>query len=108
MAEGVFRRLVTDRNAAWTAPLDRRLKGRGRTVVVVGVGHLVGDEGLPARLNRPQALNALKNICVFSTSRCTTSDVKYAYTASDLIWPKACPAPPAALRSASSVARSRA
>lgn len=47
---GVFRRLVTQRNAAWTGPLDARLKGRGRTVVVVGVGHLVGDDGLPARL----------------------------------------------------------
>lgn len=46
----VFRRLVTERNARWAATLDRRLKGRGRTVVVVGVGHLVGPGGLPARL----------------------------------------------------------
>jgi uncharacterized protein YbaP (TraB family) len=30
--------------------LDQRLKGKGRTVVVVGVGHLVGADGLPARL----------------------------------------------------------
>ena len=30
--------------------LDARLKGKGRTVVVVGVGHLVGRTGLPARL----------------------------------------------------------
>lgn len=47
---GVFRRLVSDRNARWVDALDLRLKGRGKTVVVVGVGHLVGDEGLPARL----------------------------------------------------------
>ena len=47
---GVFRRLVSDRNARWDEALDRRLQGRGKTVVVVGVGHLVGDEGLPARL----------------------------------------------------------
>lgn len=47
---GVFRRLVSDRNARWVEALDLRLKGRGKTVVVVGVGHLVGDEGLPARL----------------------------------------------------------
>lgn len=47
---GVFRRLVTERNARWTEVLDLRLKGRGKTVVVVGVGHLVGEEGLPARL----------------------------------------------------------
>jgi uncharacterized protein YbaP (TraB family) len=46
----LFRRLVTDRNAAWVKALDRRLKGKGRTVVVVGVGHLVGQGGLPARL----------------------------------------------------------
>jgi len=47
---GVFRRLVTERNARWTIELDTRLKGRGRTVVVVGVGHLVGSDGLPSRL----------------------------------------------------------
>lgn len=46
----VFRRLVTERNARWTTQLDARLKGKGRTVVVVGVGHLVGADGLPARL----------------------------------------------------------
>lgn len=46
----LFRRLVTERNARWTTELDARLKGKGRTIVVVGVGHLVGDEGLPTRL----------------------------------------------------------
>jgi uncharacterized protein YbaP (TraB family) len=46
----LFARLVTDRNARWAKALDTRLKGKGRTVVVVGVGHLVGREGLPARL----------------------------------------------------------
>jgi uncharacterized protein len=49
-APTLFKRLVTDRNAAWTEVLHRRLKGRGRTVVVVGVGHLIGPDGLPARL----------------------------------------------------------
>ncbi|HEV7383231.1 MAG TPA: TraB/GumN family protein [Phenylobacterium sp.] len=47
---GLFRRLVTDRNAHWTKVLDARLKGRGRTVVVVGIGHLIGPDGVPARL----------------------------------------------------------
>jgi uncharacterized protein YbaP (TraB family) len=47
---GVFRRLVTERNARWAVELDARLKGKGRTVVVVGVGHLVGADSLPARL----------------------------------------------------------
>lgn len=46
----LFRRLVTARNEAWVRRLDARLKGHGRTVVVVGVGHLVGKGGLPARL----------------------------------------------------------
>lgn len=45
-----FRRLTTERNARWTAALDRRLKGRGRTVVIVGMAHLIGPGGLPARL----------------------------------------------------------
>ncbi len=46
----LFRRLVSDRNARWTEILDSRLKGHGRTVVVVGIGHLIGPEGVPARL----------------------------------------------------------
>lgn len=49
-APGIYRRIVTERNAAWTEALDARLKREGRTVVVVGVGHLIGPEGLPARL----------------------------------------------------------
>lgn len=49
-APAQFKRLVTDRNARWTTALDNRLKGRGRTVVVVGMGHLIGADGLPARL----------------------------------------------------------
>lgn len=50
VAPAVFQRLVQDRNTAWLATLDKRLKGAGRTVVIVGVGHLVGAEGLPQRL----------------------------------------------------------
>jgi uncharacterized protein YbaP (TraB family) len=46
----LFRRLVSDRNARWTQVLDNRLKGHGVTVVVVGVGHLIGPDGVPARL----------------------------------------------------------
>lgn len=46
----LFRRLVSDRNARWTVELDQRLKGKGRTVVVVGIGHLIGEGGVPARL----------------------------------------------------------
>lgn len=46
----LFKRLITDRNARWTTILDQRLKGHGRTVVIVGVGHLIGPDGVPARL----------------------------------------------------------
>jgi uncharacterized protein len=46
----LFRRLVTERNALWTQVLDARMKGHGRTVVIVGVGHLIGPDGVPARL----------------------------------------------------------
>jgi uncharacterized protein YbaP (TraB family) len=47
---GLYRRLVTERNARWTTVLDKRLAGSGKTVVVVGVGHLIGADGVPARL----------------------------------------------------------
>ena len=46
----IFKRLVSDRNARWTQVLNARLKGHGRTVVVVGIGHLIGPDGVPARL----------------------------------------------------------
>ena len=46
----IFKRFLTDRNARWLPVLRQRLAGSGRTVVVVGVGHLVGKEGLPAQL----------------------------------------------------------
>lgn len=49
-APTLFRRLVSERNARWTLTLDERLKGQGRTVVVVGMGHLIGPDGVPARL----------------------------------------------------------
>jgi uncharacterized protein len=46
----LFRRMVTDRNARWTEVLRQRLAGQGRTVVVVGVGHLIGAGSVPERL----------------------------------------------------------
>lgn len=47
---GLYAALVARRNARWTERLLDRLRGSGRTVVVVGVGHLVGRDGLPAML----------------------------------------------------------
>lgn len=49
-APGLYARLVTERNERWIAELKTRMDGSGFTVVVVGVGHLVGEDGLPARL----------------------------------------------------------
>lgn len=49
-APGLYARLVTERNEAWIEAIKARLEGSGRSVVVVGVGHLVGQDGLPARL----------------------------------------------------------
>ena len=47
----VFKRLVLDRNRRWVGELEALLRtGRGRTVVVVGVGHLVGAGSVPALL----------------------------------------------------------
>lgn len=46
----LFRRIVVERNERWLKVIRGRLRGHGRTVVVVGVGHLIGPEGLPARL----------------------------------------------------------
>lgn len=49
-APEIYRRLVTERNSAWLSTLRNRLEGQGLTVVVVGVGHLIGPDGLPTQL----------------------------------------------------------
>jgi len=46
----LFKVLLTDRNAAWRETLLKRLRGKGKIVVVVGVGHLIGPGGLPQLL----------------------------------------------------------
>ena len=46
----LYERVVAQRNARWVKAIDARLKGRGETVIVVGMGHLIGPDGLPARL----------------------------------------------------------
>ena len=49
---GLYRRVVAQRNANWVAAIDRRLKGKGETLIVVGMGHLIGPDGVPAQLRR--------------------------------------------------------
>ena len=42
--------LVVQRNARWTDAIAARLAGSGHTVIIVGMGHLIGPDGVPARL----------------------------------------------------------
>ena len=46
----LYDRLISRRNHRWARILGARLASPGAIVVVVGVGHLVGPEGLPALL----------------------------------------------------------
>jgi uncharacterized protein len=46
----LYRRLVVERNERWIKVIEARLHGSGRSVIVVGVGHLTGRDGLPTRL----------------------------------------------------------
>ncbi|HEY2480597.1 MAG TPA: TraB/GumN family protein, partial [Caulobacteraceae bacterium] len=50
VAPQLYQRLVVDRNRRWADRLAERMGSRGRIVVVVGIGHLVGPDGLPALL----------------------------------------------------------
>ena len=46
----LYDRLIVARNRAWAKALTARLRRPGSVVVVVGVGHMVGPDGLPALL----------------------------------------------------------
>lgn len=46
----LYRRVVAERNARWVKAIETRMQGAGRTVIVVGMGHLIGPDGLPAQL----------------------------------------------------------
>jgi hypothetical protein len=46
----LYQRLILKRNHAWADKLAARLKKPGKVVVVVGIGHLIGSDGLPALL----------------------------------------------------------
>ena len=47
---GVYRSLVVARNHRWVDQILTRLQGTGEAVMVVGVGHLVGPDSVPALL----------------------------------------------------------
>jgi len=46
----LYERLIIKRNRTWAGQLTSRLKRPGKVVVVVGIGHLIGPDGLPALL----------------------------------------------------------
>ena len=48
----LYRRLIIERNERWVETIRDRMAGTGETVIVVGAGHLVGQDGLPARLRK--------------------------------------------------------
>ena len=50
LTPGLYQTLIRQRNLSWTQTLGKRMAGRGTTLVVVGVGHLIGPDGLPAML----------------------------------------------------------
>lgn len=48
--EAPYAALITRRNTAWTAEIQRRLAGSGRIFYAVGAAHLVGEDGVVAQL----------------------------------------------------------
>ena len=48
----LYKALILDRNRRWIKTIQQRAAGHGKTVIVVGVGHLVGPDGLPAQLRQ--------------------------------------------------------
>ena len=51
-APGAYGRLVVDRNRRWVKTIEALVSKPGRTFAVVGVGHLVGPDSVPALLRR--------------------------------------------------------
>jgi hypothetical protein len=50
ISPALYRRVISDRNHRWAKLLAARLRKGGLVVVVVGVGHLIGSDGVPALL----------------------------------------------------------
>lgn len=48
----IYKRLVTDRNQNWIPKIEKLLRGPKNAMVVVGAGHLVGDEGVVELLKK--------------------------------------------------------
>ncbi len=50
LSPALYDRLIVQRNRRWADAIQQRLSGSGETVIVVGAGHLVGEDGVPALL----------------------------------------------------------
>ena len=50
--EALYRRVLVERNRRFADRIEQMAKGDRRIFVVVGVGHLVGPDGVPALLRR--------------------------------------------------------
>ncbi len=50
--EALYRRVLVERNRRFAARIGQMVQGDKRIFVVVGVGHLVGPDGVPAMLRR--------------------------------------------------------
>ena len=50
VSPALYERLIVSRNRTWARTLSARLRGHGTLVAVVGVGHMIGPNGLPALL----------------------------------------------------------
>lgn len=48
----IFRTLFSERNAAWLSSLEKYIASAETELILVGVGHLVGDDGLVAELRK--------------------------------------------------------
>lgn len=57
--EPLHQNLFIDRNHRMTAKLRQYLQGSGASLVIVGSGHLVGDEGILALVARDHAVEQM-------------------------------------------------
>jgi uncharacterized protein len=51
-APAICKRLLTDRSASWVPKIEELLRGGRPAIVIVGAGHLVGDEGVVELLKK--------------------------------------------------------
>ena len=47
-----YRRLLTERNTRWAGTIEEILAANDESMIIVGAGHLVGPDGLPALLEQ--------------------------------------------------------